>query len=382
MTRLVTVAPFSIRRFVDNHKSEMFVCIQFPAGLFLLFYGIVYLLPLAFSGLLFGTPVAIIWAIFFLLLTGLCAALGVKLIIIASLQLMILKSLKSLQFAKTKQQCLRAMAILSRWPLVRGTDMSFFEVGLGAVCMGRADYSQAESLFASAVERYRRYMTKHGARYKSRLTPNMVVLLSHFSRACAAQGKHDQSELAANEALELARTIRKKAYARIELFAVSALGYSHLRSGALEQAESEYNQVLQLYAETPEIPTYGSTVFAPILTAATLGLAIIAIKQGKTEASLQHWTSCVERIMQASTPTSPTFLRGLNLLANEYMNNKLFAEAENVLDIAYSVALHHFDHPDAKETLNYFEKLLLLTGRQTDVGDMRAWLRLSQQRTD
>jgi tetratricopeptide (TPR) repeat protein len=206
----------------------------------------------------------------------------------------------------------------------------------------------------------------------------MVVLLSHVSRSRAAQGKFAQAEQAASEALDLARSIKRKAYARMEIFPLSAIGYTHLRSGALEEAEKEYAQVLKLYDQTPSLPTYGSTALAPILMAATMGLAIISIKKGMPEESIKHWSDFILKESQCSTPMSPSFLRSYNVLANEYMNNKLLAEAEKVLDMAYSLALHHFDHPDAKETLSYFEKLLLLTDRQAEVGDMRAWLRLSQ----
>jgi hypothetical protein len=83
-----------------------------------------------------------------------------------------------------------------------------------------------------------------------------------------------------------------------------------------------------------------------------MGLAIIAMKKGDSDQSLKYWTNFVERANQSSTPLSPVLLRSFNVLANEYMNNKLFAEAEKVLDLAYSTALHHFDHPDARETLN------------------------------
>jgi hypothetical protein len=65
----------------------------------------------------------------------------------------------------------------------------------------------------------------------------------------------------------------------------------------------------------------------------------------------------------------------LNELANEYMNLKMFGRAEHLMNIAYAIGHNHPFHPDAKQVLNYFEKLLLLTGRADEVADMRAWLR-------
>ena len=65
----------------------------------------------------------------------------------------------------------------------------------------------------------------------------------------------------------------------------------------------------------------------------------------------------------------------MNALANEYMNSKMFGEAESLLELAYSAAQGQPFHPDAKQLLNYYEKLLLLTGRQAEVSDMRSWVR-------
>jgi hypothetical protein len=57
------------------------------------------------------------------------------------------------------------------------------------------------------------------------------------------------------------------------------------------------------------------------------------------------------------------------------MNQKLFDYAERLLNLGYTISQDTPFHPDAKQLLNYFEKLLLLTDRQSEVGDMRSWLR-------
>jgi len=378
MTRVVTVEPFSLKRFMDKHKYEAVISVPIPVGLYLLFVTFTVFLPYSIAALLAGTRGQLEWGVFYLILAAFGASLGVKMIVTASLQLMISKSLKSMQFARTKRLCLQSISLLSHWPLVRNAQLVFFEVGLGAVCMGRADYEEAEKLFASALERYKNHMQRFRFGKKARHTPNLVLLNSHISRACSAQGKYAEAEQLANVSLALAQGLEKTKNARIVVFPLYALAYTHLRSGALEQAEEEYKRVFNIYAETPEPSAYGSTTFAPTLMASSLGLAFISIKKERADESIKYWTNFADRASQPVQPMSPSFLRAMNVLANEYMNNKLFAEAEQVIEMAYSLAMHHFDHPDAKDTLSYFEKLLLLTDRQVEVGDMRAWLRISQ----
>jgi tetratricopeptide (TPR) repeat protein len=379
MTKLVPIRPVSLRSLIDKHKTEIHFCGQIFVGVYLLYFTIAFWTPWAASAFTAGSSALIIWGFFYVAMALLSIVLGVKLVVTGALQIVILKSLKSMQFARSKRLCLKGIGFLKHWPLVRGAEVTFFEVGLGTVCMGRADYSEAESLYASCVDRYRRHMRRFRFINKAVNYSNMVILLSQLSRAYAAQDRFDEAEKAAGEALEYARSIGKRAYLRVEIFPLSAMGYTHLRSGALEEAENEYKMVFKVHEETPQMPANSSTAFVPTLMAAKLGLAQIAMKKGDKDQSLKYWSDFKVMESQSETAKFPGFLRGFNLLANEYMNYKLYAEAENVLDTAYSLAMLHFDHPDAKETLDYYEKLMFLTGRQAEVGEMRAWLRLTQQ---
>ncbi len=242
--------------------------------------------------------------------------------------------------------------------------------------MTRAEYEEAEQLFSQAVDRNRKYITRSRKAYKTRFYPNMVVILSHLSRAYSAQGKFEEAERAAGEALEFARSTGRIKMARMEVFPLYSMAFSHLRSGALEEAEKEYKMVIKVNAETKPLPTYGSNSLAPILMACRIGLAIIAIEKGNARVSQAYWDEFVEMANQSMAPISPSFLCSFNILANQYINAKQFEESEAVLDFAYSIARQYFDHPDAIEMLNYYEKLLRLTGRESEVKDLRAWLRL------
>jgi len=377
MTRLTRVEPFSMKKYLDRHKSEIIVCLRLPAGIYLMFFGLAVLLPAALTIITTGHGAALVWGVFCLGLAALCELLAVRILFTSIVQLLILRSLKTHHFSRTKKLCLQSMRVLKYLPLGQQAELSFYEIGLGAVCMSRAEYEEAEQLFSRALERNRNSMNRARKSYKTRYYPNMAVILSHLSRSYSAQGKFEQADRAASEALEFARSTGRIHYARMEIFPLYSMAFSHLRSGAIDEAEKEYNLVIKVNAETKPLPTYGSNALAPILMACRIGLAIIAIKKGNIQASHSYWDEFVEMANNSAVPTSPSFLNSFNLLANELINAKQFKEAEAVLDFAYSNARRYFDHPDAIEMLNYYEKLMLLTGRQSEVKDMRAWLRLT-----
>jgi tetratricopeptide (TPR) repeat protein len=377
--RIDTVPVKSQGRFLDRHKSEILISLRFPITIYLLFLAFAYLIPSALSLIFAGGVGAYFTGLLFMFFAALCTIVAVKTFVSSVLQILMLHSLRTMQFAKTKQLSLRGLKFLRRWPMVHNSELIFFEVGLGAVCMGRADYDEAEELFFNCVERVRKILKSRIVRRKWLYYPNMAVLLCHLSRAYSSQDRFEEAERAAMEGLEFARNIGRYSYARVEVFPLFALAYTHLRSGELEKAEKEYNQVIQLNASTKAPPSYGNSVFAPIMQGCRVGLATIAIKKGDAEASKIYWHEYLGMVHENAAALSPSFLRSFNLLANDYMNAKLYDQAEDVIDFAYALAKQYFDHPDAQETLNYFEKLLLLTDRQSEIAEMRAWLRLSAQ---
>jgi tetratricopeptide (TPR) repeat protein len=256
-------------------------------------------------------------------------------------------------------------------------------LGLLQLCLG--EYENAESSFdqsAGFVKKTRWLKRSFRA----------IVIYNNLAISQMRLNNYFDAEATARQALEIAESPRAQRWYRLFAAApLTVLGAIHLRLGELESAVEEFQRALQICESSPTPRRFpnAKNQFAQCQLSIFLGLAIATIRLGKDDES-QQWCTRALSVMAANRSLVSTLtLENLTMLANEFMNKKLFSEAECLLDFAYMIGRNHPFHPDAKQLLNYYEKLLLLTDRQSDVNDMRSWvrhveinaLRLEQQQT-
>jgi tetratricopeptide (TPR) repeat protein len=249
----------------------------------------------------------------------------------------------------------------------RHLETTLSNLGVLRLCQG--DYEGAEKLFAESINS----LEKSRLRNKS---TSMIILYSNLGVTYLRQGKYVEAELQAAKALEIAESpgIAKR-YPIMQAPPLAVHAAARLHLGETESAVDCYKQALTLY-ESSALPPYHSAIaYKQGLAFCNLGLALATIKLGQQQESLQALDKAWKMAVDDPGIMSTLALNTLNLLANEYINNKLFDQAEELLQLAYSVGFAHPFHPESKKVLSYYEKLLLLTDRQSEVHDMRQWLR-------
>lgn len=261
-----------------------------------------------------------------------------------------------------------ALKVLMKLPVRRSWSVAVTMSNLGLLRLCQGNYESAASLFSEAVE----YIKSN-----RRLAASMsaMVINNNLAVALARMQKYYEAEAVAEKALEVARSARwYKKYIMATCAPTAALAFIKLRRGELESAIEQYTSALTLSEMKPIPPGLSATTFDQARLFILFGLSVATIKLGRKMDSLQWCERAWSIIRSRPNLASTLALEGLNILANEYMNNKMYASAEPLLKLAYSVGQQHPFHPDAIQVLNYYEKLLLLTGRQAEVGDMRGWV--------
>jgi hypothetical protein len=108
-------------------------------------------------------------------------------------------------------------------------------------------------------------------------------------------------------------------------------------------------------------------------------LARIEFKRGNDEQAKSYVEEYLKGMHINFAILSASHLDVTTRLAEECVIRGLFDYAERLLDVSYSIGMGQPFHPDSLETLNCYEKLLVLTDRKDEVADMRSWLRRNDQ---
>ncbi len=263
----------------------------------------------------------------------------------------------------------RALKVLSKLPVrrTRAVAISTSNLGLLRLCQGY--YESAETIFAQAAE----YVKKDRALSKS---VTAVIVLNNLAIAKTRAKNYFEADEVAHQALAIAELPKiKKRFPIFSCAPHAALAAIHMRLNELDAALAEYTLAMEICENSPIPKGYPTGPFDQFRTHIYLGLAIITIKLGNRSDSVEWYKRFTETIDSDHTVFNTLSLENMSILANEYMNQKLFDYAERLLNLGYTISQDTPFHPDAKQLLNYFEKLLLLTDRQSEVGDMRSWLR-------
>lgn len=282
----------------------------------------------------------------------------------------------------------KALKALKKMPFSRHISVAVSISNLGILRLCQGDYEGAASLFSDASDyldqfRKHRKLTAGGLR----LLWMDIILQNNLASAYIRSGKLIEAELIASRSLETAQEASfQKKYKMLEAAPLSVIGAVHTRLAlsdsaadarlALsESALEHFKKALEIFENEPVPKPFNAGTFQQAKYHCCIGAAIVSIRLERKAESLAWYEKSVQLARRDLSQLNVLALEGLYILANEYMNNKIFDIAEELLDLAYKIAHDHPFHPDSKQVLNYYEKLLLLTNRQSEVQDMRSWLR-------
>lgn len=263
----------------------------------------------------------------------------------------------------------KAIRLLKHLPFRRTLSVSTCISNLGLLRLCQGEYDSSLSLFSEAAG----YCEKDKRLAKS--IP-MVVLYNNLGTSFYRLDKLVEAENYALKALEIAELPAIVKRARILAGApLALLATVKLRFGELDEAIEYYLKAMERYETSPVPRSFSPNAFSQAITFCSAGMALCYIKMERKQESLD----CFEKFMgfanEDPQQINAMALNALNLLANEYMDRKLFKQAETLLELAYTIGRNQPFHPDAKQTLNYFEKLLLVTERSSEIADMRSWIK-------
>ncbi len=267
----------------------------------------------------------------------------------------------------------RALKLLTQLPFRKTLDVPVMMSNLALMRLCQGNYESAEDLFRQAHT----YLSKDKYLKDSFAA---AILLNNLGCACMRIGNLVEAELNAQRALEILELPKNKSQKVVTALPYSVIGTVHAKLGELDTAEENLTKALEVYSR--EIVPAGT-----ITTSLTQGkmqtflwLSFVYVKQGSIARAETHCDTALSIIADDPMVMNTLTIEVLNILANEFINAKQFDRGERLLELAYSLCAESPYHPDARQTLNYFEKLLLLTDRQSEVPDMRGWLRPMEAR--
>jgi tetratricopeptide (TPR) repeat protein len=260
----------------------------------------------------------------------------------------------------------RVLKLLERLPVYKGANLATIYSNIGVMQLAQGYTDSAETMFhraAAVIEKSRRLKS----------TAMALVIYHNLAAVYIRQKKFDVAQRYAGKAQEIADKLKRNKILKAMPLAVSAA--LKLRLDQLEEAQTDYLKGLKvLESERPTVALIpGSMLKALVHT--HIGLAIIAAKRNRLDESQRHFNQVLEYYDQASDSINTMAIESLNLLADEYTFQGSSAYAEKVLELAYCLGRDYPFHPDAQTTLRLYEHLLSSTGRQSEVADLRSWLR-------
>jgi tetratricopeptide (TPR) repeat protein len=263
----------------------------------------------------------------------------------------------------------KAIKLLKALPFRRSLSVSTAISNLGLLRLCQGEYESGLQLFSEAAA----YCEKDRRLAKS--IP-MIVLYNNIAVSYYRLDRLVEAEAFANKALEIAEQPRMVKSARIMAGApLAVLATVKMQFGELESANEYYQKAIDFYETSPVPRVFTPSAFDQAKAFAYLGLALCCIKMEKKDESLSKFDKFMHFANEHAAQINTMALNSLNMLSNEYMNRKLYRQAETLLELAYSLGRDNPFHPEAKQTLNYYEKLYLLTERQNEVEDMRRWVK-------
>lgn len=262
--------------------------------------------------------------------------------------------------------CSRVIRILDKLPVFKSSSNPTLLSLLAIAQLEQGHFKSAEATYRNALLQAQR---SYGGR-DTRWAPTVAILSTNLAVACIKQNNFVEADLLVDQAFE----ILKKANSQgLEILST----FPHLAASAIQYELNEITEA-QHHAEmamttlqTASRPLQLRTAIIGSETQAILQLATLYIRNGNLAKANEL---CDQIINDCPSPLSTLSLKWLNLLATDYMNCQDFDRSERLVTMAYEIARDYPYHPDARPTLDCFEKQLLLTNRQAEVADMRSWL--------
>ena len=237
---------------------------------------------------------------------------------------------------------------------------------LAGIKMSEGQYGDAEYLFSDMLQRI--------GKTQWRTAPQYVIYECNLALAYVRQHRVDE----AKDILEKAFVRLKDVSKEFEVYSIFPLQHSmmiDIEEGNLEGAKEKLDMLREHFL-SPQLPRgFSREWFTQLQSSTSLASAILFIQTGELELAEDSYQSFLRFRANDQAAITPLSVKWMNLLAKEYLQNKMYERAEDLLNLSYGLLRRVPNHPDCQQTLGLFRQLLIDTNRKEDIEDMLAWVR-------
>jgi tetratricopeptide (TPR) repeat protein len=235
-------------------------------------------------------------------------------------------------------------------------------------------YDSAESLFQEALKAAQFTPARRADRRNQE--ERLALFKGNLANAFVRNHKPIDAEVLCEEALEQFGKLKSAPVKAVYTGCThNTLACIKLDFGELDKAQehlkiaSDCWEALGKKEPLPKILLDGYRVATWLLT------AMVYIKRDDW-ANAEIFCAKAKAVLGQEDLAFPSLLiKHINNLANEYLAKGLYKDAEDLIEISYQFASELPFHPDSVLTVQSYEKLLTLINRESEIADMRSYLK-------
>jgi len=290
---------------------------------------------------------------------------------------MAVRQLEKRDFFVAEQSFKNYLDLVKRLRLYQDGHYQVATANLALLKLTRGDYHHAELLYEELIAKTKSNKRQAGHTLAAVYINNLACV--KVSQALSHEDLFDleleEAERLANEAL----TIWRAGHGRR---APGGAAYPLLTLAEIKILRNDLNSGEKLLQESIELNNSAKqSIFVlpssrqDLYFESHLWLTLLNLKQGKKSQADSTIRTLISQLRTRPAPVLQHSMAVLNFIAKTYMQMGAMAEAEEVLDFAYSVARGFPMHPEAHDIGETFEELLQLTDRKDEIADMKLWIR-------
>ncbi len=268
-----------------------------------------------------------------------------------------------LELEKSHRKMLR---LLNALPVPKDSTFAALYINIALGQMQRGLSEQAEASLLEGMN----YLNTEKKAYR----PMAAVMYCNLGCARFRQDKISESLEAYQKALELVEAM-PDFYASYKIIAFTGLGIAYSRACDYEKAKGYFQACID-YCASEKIKAINKRSIPNVTFAAGMGLALAYARLKELKRSYGFYDKSMNIYARNNDCGDANCGYILSELAKVYLENGDMSRAETICQLAYKWCSQQPIHPESLMLLSVYEELLRNTRRESEVADMRRWLRL------
>lgn len=270
------------------------------------------------------------------------------------------------QFYQAEKMMSRAIGIVRRLGLRKDWSYCTAVSNLAVLKVATGQFAEAELMYDELVQ----YIKKDKRLAKSCLA---AIYLNNLAYAHLRQDELEEAEINALKAKTIWSELKAKQRTGTAFTLVNLAEIDYMRHN-LAASEAKLDQALALIEQQPKPIELMEESFINLKINANILKALIYLQTDR-KASADALTQLVLQKLVEEDLYFGFAINTVTSLARAYLDVGDKALAEALLEHAYEHARTFPSHPDNLQVLDCYEELLISTGREHELPDLKAWVR-------